>query len=211
LSETGRGALFVVSAPSGAGKTSLTRALTMKLAQLSIPAAISVSYTTRAPRPGEQDGRHYHFIKPEEFNAMIQRGEFLEHANVFGQQYGTGRAATEKMLTSGADVILDIDWQGGRTVRQKAPDSVSIFILPPSLEELGRRLKERRQDGEEVIAKRMAAAREEMAHYVEYDYLVINRDFNLALDELASIFLSRRVRRPAQEMRYNTLIGQLLK
>ena len=205
-----RGALFVVSAPSGAGKTSLTRALVMKLAQLSIPAAISVSYTTRPPRPGEQDGKHYHFVAKADFEAMIQRGEFLEHADVFGHYYGTGRAATEKMIAAGTDVILDIDWQGGRQVRRQAPDSVSVFILPPSVEELGRRLKERRQDGEDVISKRMAAAREEMSHYVEYDHLVINRDFNLALEELASIFLARRLRRPAQELRYKALIEQLL-
>jgi len=204
------GGLFVVSAPSGAGKTSLTRALVMKLAQLGVPAAISVSYTTRAIRPGEQDGVHYHFVTPAAFEAMVGRDEFLEHADVFGHRYGTGRAATEALQRQGTDVILDIDWQGGRQVRQRTAGSTGIFILPPSLAELERRLRERKQDADDVIARRMALAREEMSHYVEYEYLLINKDFNLALNELAAIFLARRLGRPAQEALHNPLIKKLL-
>ena len=183
-----RGNLFVFSAPSGGGKTSLTRALVPLLAEQGIRAVISVSYTTRAPRPGEQDGVHYHFVDESRFIEMIEHGDFLEHAHVFGRRYGTGRAKTEELLAAGADVILDIDWQGGRQVRKLAPDAQSIFILPPSLVELERRLRSRGQDSDEVIAGRMREAQDEISHFDEYGHLVVNQDFDQALAELAAIF-----------------------
>lgn len=202
------GGLFVVSAPSGGGKTSLTRAAVEHLNANGHPAAISVSYTTRAPRPGEQDGVHYHFIAPAEFEAMIGRGEFLEHAQVFGQRYGTGRAVTEALLRKGVDLILDIDWQGGRQVRERVADAVSIFVLPPSREELERRLRSRGQDSDAVIAQRMAQAREEMSHYAEYQHLLVNREFEQALAELVGIIRSRPPAEPHD--RYKSLIEKLL-
>lgn len=202
------GLLFVVSAPSGGGKTSLTRAAVERLNQENHAAAISVSYTTRAPRPGEQDGVHYHFVSPAEFEAMVQRDEFLEHAQVFGRRYGTGRKATEALLAAGADVILDIDWQGGRQLRARCPDSVSIFILPPSREELERRLRGRGQDSDAVIAQRMAQATEEMSHYGEYQHLIVNRDFTQALDELLEVFRGRPHAQP--HSRHKPLIDKLV-
>lgn len=204
------GTLFVVSAPSGGGKTSLTRALVPHLAVQSIPATISVSCTTRTPRPGEADGSHYHFVARAEFAAMAERGEFFEHAEVFGNLYGTGRAKTEALLAAGHDVILDIDWQGARQVRALAPDAVGIFILPPSLAELERRLRSRSQDADEVIARRMAQAREEMSHHDEYDYLIVNEDFDRALRELAAIFVAHRLRRAGQRGRHASRIRDLL-
>lgn len=183
-----RGNLYVVSAPSGGGKTSLTRALVPLLAEQGIRAVISVSYTTRAPRPGEQDGVHYHFVTEQRFIEMIENGDFFEHAEVFGRRYGTGRAKTEELLAAGADVILDIDWQGGRQVRKLAPDAQGIFILPPSLPELERRLRGRGQDSDEVIAGRMRQAQDEISHYDEYGHLVVNEVFDRALAELAAIF-----------------------
>lgn len=205
-----RGNLFVVSAPSGGGKTSLTRALLPKLAALGHSAVISVSYTTRDPRPGEVEGTHYHFTSMADFLAMAQRGEFLEHAEVFGRRYGTGRARTEALLAAGHDVVLDIDWQGGRQVRQQYPEAVGIFILPPSAEELERRLRGRGQDSEEVIQKRMAQARDEMSHYEEYDYLIVNTQFEQALEEMALIFQSGRLRRAAQIAAHPGLIASLV-
>lgn len=205
-----RGNLYIVSAPSGAGKTSLTRALIPKLAELGIKAAISISYTTRAPRPGEQDGVHYHFVSEAEFVAMIGRDEFFEHAEVFGRRYGTGRAKTEALLVSGTQVILDIDWQGGRQVRQKAPQSRSIFILPPSLAELERRLRDRGQDKDEVIDARMQQAQAEISHCREFDTLLVNQDFDRALAELVGIFTGTTLMRPSTESQLQTLIEQLL-
>jgi guanylate kinase len=183
---------YVVSAPSGGGKTSLTRALVPRLAESGIRAVISVSFTTRAPRPGEQDGVHYHFVDERRFIDMIERGEFFEHAEVFGRRYGTGRAQTEELLGAGCDVILDIDWQGGRQVKRLAPQAQGIFILPPSLAELERRLRGRGQDSDEVIAGRMRQAQDEISHYDEYEHLIVNRDFELALAELAGIFIATR-------------------
>ena len=183
-----RGNLYVVSAPSGGGKTSLTRALVPLLAEQGIRAVVSVSYTTRAPRPGEQDGVHYHFVTEQRFVEMIEHGDFFEHAHVFGRRYGTGRAKTEELLAEGADVILDIDWQGGRQVRALAPDAQGIFILPPSLAELERRLRGRGQDSDEVIAGRMREAQDEISHFNEYGHLVVNEVFDQALAELAAIF-----------------------
>lgn len=205
-----RGGLFVVSAPSGAGKTSLTRAVLEPLSKSGVPATISVSYTTRRPRPGEQEGVHYHFVERAAFDRMVKRGEFLEHAEVFGNGYGTARANTEALLARGRDVILDIDWQGYRQLKAAVPDVTGIFILPPSMAKLEQRLRARRQDGEDAIAQRMAQAREELAHYVEYDYVVVNKDFSQALSELVAIFAARRLRREAQEVRHKSLIQKLL-
>ncbi len=204
------GRVFVVSAPSGGGKTSLTRAAADRLNKEGHAAAISVSYTTRAPRPGEQDDVHYHFVSAAGFEAMIARGEFLEHAQVFGQRYGTGRAATEKLLAQGSDVILDIDWQGGRQVRDKLRDAVSIFILPPSREELERRLRGRGQDSPAIIAQRMSQAKQEMSHYAEYEHLIVNRDFEQALAELIGIFHAPRETPPEPHGRHKSLIEKLL-
>lgn len=204
------GRLYIVSAPSGAGKTSLTRALIPKLAELRIKAAISVSYTTRAPRPGEQDGVHYHFVDEAEFLAMIARGDFLEHAEVFGRRYGTGRSKTETLLAAGSHVILDIDWQGGRQIKQKVPQAYGIFILPPSLAELERRLRGRGQDKDEVIAARMQQAQAEISHYAEYDTLLVNEDFDRALAELAGIFAGTAPARSPQDVAIKALAARLL-
>ncbi|MGH8541906.1 MAG: guanylate kinase [Stenotrophobium sp.] len=205
-----RGDLFVLSAPSGGGKTSLARALLPRLAAQGIQAAISVSYTTRAPRPGEEDGAHYHFVDEADFLRMIEREEFFEHAEVFGRRYGTGRARTEELLSAGSDVILDIDWQGARQVKARSAAAQGIFILPPSLAELERRLRGRGQDSDAVIAARMRQAHDEMAHFAEYDYLVVNDTFEYALDHLAAIFVARRQRREAQALRYRSLIAELV-
>lgn len=205
-----RGNLYVVSAPSGGGKTSLTRALVPRLAQRGIAAAISVSYTTRAPRPGEQEGVHYHFVSEPAFQKMAAADEFFEHAQVFDRHYGTGRAKTEALLGAGQDVILDIDWQGGRQVKARTPAATGIFILPPSREELEKRLRGRGQDSAEVIARRMRQAHEEMSHYKEYDHLLINQDFEQALEDLLSIFVAGRLRLDAQAGRYKSLIEKLL-
>jgi len=205
-----RGTLFIVSAPSGGGKTSLTRALVPHLAAQSIPAVISVSYTTRKPRPGEQDGVHYHFVDHAGFAGMVAADAFFEHAEVFGNRYGTGRARTESLLAQGHDVILDIDWQGARQVRAQAAGVVGVFILPPSLDELERRLRSRSQDTEEVIARRMAQAREEMSHHAEYDILIVNEDFDRALRELSAVFVARRLQMDGQRQRHRARIDGLL-
>ena len=204
------GRLFVVSAPSGGGKTSLTRALVPRLAARGQEAAISVSYTTRAPRPGEVEGVHYHFIAMAEFLAMIERGAFLEHAEVFGRRYGTGRERTLEQLARGVDVILDIDWQGAQQVRRLLPETRSIFILPPSVAELERRLRGRGQDDAATIAARMAEARAEMSHYGEYESLIVNEDFERALEDLATLFVAPRLARADQAQRHAGLIAALL-
>lgn len=205
-----RGRLFIVSAPSGGGKTSLSRALVVRLATRGHRAVISVSYTTRAARPGEQDGVHYHFIEEARFLDMVACDELLEHAEVFGRRYGTGRRRTAELLDDGADVILDIDWQGARQVRALAPEARSIFILPPSSAELERRLRQRAQDDDATIARRMAAARAEMSHHAEYQQLVINRDFEQALDDLAALFIAARLDQAEQAARHAGLIRSLL-
>jgi guanylate kinase len=183
------GRLFVITAPSGAGKTSLTRALLAEEPGLKL----STSYTTRAPRPGEQNGREYHFVDEPTFLAMRDRGEFLENALVHGNRYATSKKAISETLERGQDLILEIDWQGAAQVRALYPDCVGIFILPPSLGELERRLRGRGQDSDVVIQRRLANAQAEMAHAGEFDYRIINKDFDTAKAELAQIV--RRERR----------------
>lgn len=178
-----RGRLIILSAPSGAGKTSLAKALVQRLPD----TVISVSHTTRPPRPGERDGVDYYFVDRETFERMVAGGRFLEYARVFDHYYGTDRRAVESQLAAGRNVILDIDWQGARRVREQLPEAVSIFILPPSLAELERRLRGRAQDSDAVIARRMRDAVAEMRHYDEYDYVVVNDDFEAALGDLAAI------------------------
>lgn len=182
-----RGHLVVVAAPSGGGKTSLTRALIERLNRRGVASAFSVSYTTRAPRPGEVNGRDYHFVDLPAFEAMIARGEFLEHARVFERCYGTGRAVTEQLLSEGVNVFLDIDWQGARQVRQREPKSLSIFIQPPSLTELERRLRARGQDGEDVIQRRMQAAEEELGHAGEFQHVLVNDDFQRTVEQMENL------------------------
>ena len=204
---SGSGTLYIVSAPSGAGKSSLLRAL---LESAGDDLAVSVSHTTRASRPGEVDGKDYHFVDVETFRAMAAAGAFLEHAQVFDNFYGTSREAVEAQLAGGQDVILEIDWQGARLVRELMPQAVSIFILPPSRAALGERLRDRGQDDATVIERRMRDAVSEMSHYDEYDYLVINDVFATALEELAAIMRSRRLRLEAQVWRHAGLLTGLL-
>ena len=183
-----RGRLFVITAPSGAGKTSLIDALVRADPSLKL----SVSYTTRAPRPGEKDGVDYHFVDDAAFLAMQARGEFLESAEVHGYRYGTSKKVITQALARGEDLILEIDWQGARQVRTLYPACVGIFILPPSVEELERRMRSRAQDAEGVIRRRLEAARGEMEHAGEFNYAIINKDFDIALRELAQIILKER-------------------
>lgn len=200
------GTLFIVSAPSGAGKTSLVAALVQKVPGL----RISVSHTTRPCRPGEVDGVNYHFIDREAFLAKVEAGRFLEHAEVFGNLYGTSQDWVESMLAEGQDVILEIDWQGAAQVRRLLPDAVSIFILPPSVEVLAQRLRNRGSDENEVIAQRLAGAREEMSHYPEFDFLVINDDFQNALEDLGAIVAAQRLTQRRQQARLGAMLQNLL-
>lgn len=199
------GNLFIVSAPSGAGKTSLVRALL----EINPLINLSVSYTTRNPRPGEIDGRDYHFVSRETFVAMMKNGEFLESAEVYGNLYGTSQRWIEKEIEQGRDILLEIDWQGAAQVRHLFPKSISIFILPPSIEALEQRLKGRGKDSDEVIARRMAAVRDDVAHVAEFDYVIINDNLNEALRELNSVAIAARVRGQAQMSRHQELINQL--
>ncbi len=200
------GSLYVISAPSGAGKTSLIKDLVRDVEGLSI----SVSYTTRPQRPGEVNGRDYNFVGIEEFQKMLATQAFVESAEVFGNLYGTSRVWIEEQLAAGQDLVLEIDWQGARQIREIFPDCRSIFILPPSAEALEQRLHGRGQDDAEVIARRMRDAVEEMRHYGEYDYLVINDVFDDALADLKAIIIARRCRRSLQESRHQALITNLL-
>jgi guanylate kinase len=204
---TGRGTLYIISAPSGAGKSSLLRTL---LETMGGELALSVSHTTRYPRPGEVDGKDYHFVDGVAFEGMVSRGEFLEHAQVFDNRYGTSRQAVADQLGTGIDVILEIDWQGARLVRELMPAAVSIFIIPPSQEALQQRLEDRGQDDDEVIARRMRDAVSEMSHYDEYDYLVINDVFQEALDELVLIMRSGQLRLAPQCRQHAALLADLL-
>jgi guanylate kinase len=200
------GTLYIIAAPSGAGKTSLVNGLLESTAKIEV----SVSHTTRPARPGERDGVHYYFVSERLFQELIAQGQFLEYARVFDHFYGTTRQAVLQRLQQGIDVILEIDWQGARQVRSLLPESRSIFILPPSRESLRQRLRDRAQDSEEVIHKRMAAAVREMSHYEEFDYLLINDDFTTTLAELRAIFIANRQRRDAQIIRCKELLKTLL-
>lgn len=199
------GILFIVSAPSGAGKTSLVKALLERDPCLSL----AVSFTTRKPRPAERDGVHYHFVDTREFLRMAHAGEFLEHAQVFGSRYGTARDTVRSELEQGRDLLLEIDWQGARQVREHFPAAASIFVLPPSSDALEQRLRGRGQDSDAVIATRMAEARSEMSHYGEYDYLVVNDVFDAALDELACLVRTERLKREIREPHLAHLLEEL--
>lgn len=201
----GDGILFIVSAPSGAGKTSLVKALLARDSELSL----SVSCTTRQARAGEHDGVHYHFLDQDRFRHEMAEGAFLEHAEVFGNLYGTREADVRACLQAGRDLILEIDWQGARQVAERFDTSVGIFILPPSIAELECRLRGRGTDSDAVIAQRMAQARSEMAHYGEYDYLVVNDRFEIALDALAAIVIAERQRLSRQRPHLAQLLDQL--
>jgi guanylate kinase len=201
-----RGTLFIVSAPSGAGKTSLVKALLDSTPGLTA----SISHTTRAMRPGERDGVDYHFVDAAGFQAMVSAGAFLEHARVFDNYYGTSVAAVQERLGQGLDVILEIDWQGARQVRRALPEAVSIFVLPPSRAALEQRLRGRGQDSDETIARRMRDARSESSHFGEYDFLVINDDFDTALEQLCAIVQAQRLRQEPQAARHRQLIDELL-
>jgi len=203
---TRTGQLYIVSAPSGAGKSSLLNALRERVDKL----VISVSHTTRQPRPGEQDGVHYHFTPVEVFRQQVADGNFLEYAQVFDNYYGTSRLSVDALRETGKDVILEIDWQGAQQVRERAESVISIFILPPSIEALSARLHGRGQDSAETIQRRMRDAQAEMSHYPEYDYLIINDDFATALDDLACIFRSERLKQAQQCQQHQALFNALV-
>lgn len=200
------GKLYIISAPSGAGKTSLVKALLARHAGIQV----SISHTTRPPRPGEENGKHYHFIDRESFEQRIQQADFLEHAQVFGNYYGTSKSWVSQALETDTDVILEIDWQGAQQVRKQMADTVSIFILPPSLEALEERLVRRAQDSSEVIRQRLKEAQQEMSHHHEFDYIVVNDIFEEASKDLSSIITSERLRRQNQCQRHESLISDLL-
>ena len=200
------GTLYIVSAPSGAGKTSLVTALIKADKHVSV----SVSHTTRAMRPGEQHGVNYHFVSHDDFKGLIAKGDFLEHAEVFGNFYGTSRSALQEVLDQGNDLILEIDWQGAQQVRKLMPEALSVFILPPSQQALRERLDGRGQDSEEIIAGRMKEAVSEMVHYDEYDYVIINDDFDVALEDLKAVFRSNRLQLKKQQQRHAALLKQMI-
>ena len=200
------GTLFVVAAPSGAGKSSLVNAVLAREPGI----VLSISFTSRAPRPGERHAQHYHFVDRAKFEAMVAAGDFFEHALVHGDYKGTARQSVQPQLAAGKDVLLEIDWQGARQVREKVPDSVSVFILPPSREALQTRMRNRGQDSEETIARRLAAARDEMSHHDVFDYVLVNENFDAAAAELRAIFVAHRLRQPLQARRHAGLIRDLL-
>ena len=199
------GTLFIVSSPSGGGKTSLVKALL----QAEPDVRLSISHTTRPPRAGEADGRDYHFVPLETFQRMLEAGEFLESAEIYGNRYGTSQKWIEGERAAGRDVLLEIDWQGAQQVRRLMPGTVSVFVLPPSLEVLESRLKGRGQDSAEVVARRMTAAREEMSHSVEYDYVIINEEFSRAALDLRSIVRAERLKSASQLARHSSLINRM--
>lgn len=200
------GTLYIISAPSGAGKTSLVKALLENTDHL----VVSVSHTTRAMRPGEENGVDYHFIDNMNFESMVADNAFVEHAQVFDNYYGTAKDSVQTQLADGLDVILEIDWQGARQVREWMPEAVSIFVLPPSQAALEERLRNRGQDSEEIIARRMRDALSELSHYNEYNYLVINDQFETARQELQAIIIARRQRLAAQQAQQGALLAELL-
>ena len=199
--------LYTISAPSGAGKTTLVNALIETTDNIKV----SVSHTTRQPRQGEKNGENYHFVTKDEFMEMLENNLFLEHAQVFDNHYGTSEQWLMEQLNAGIDVILEIDWQGAEKIRRLKPDTVNIFILPPSRATLEQRLHDRGKDSEEVIAKRLRGAVEEMRHCVEYDYIVINDDLDQALKDLQSIIQSQRLRQVAQAAKLEGLLSELLR
>jgi guanylate kinase len=198
------GNLFIVAAPSGAGKTSLVRELLARDGRV----RLSISYTTRAPRPGETDGRDYHFVSKAEFIAMLDAGEFLESAEVYGNYYGTSEHWIREAIAAGDDILLEIDWQGAAQVRRQFAAAIGVFIVPPSLETLYHRLTGRGQDSHEVIERRMAAAREDISHVGEFDYVIINDDFAEAVADLCALFRSRRLKTARQLARHASLFHQ---
>ncbi|QCZ92073.1 guanylate kinase [Salinimonas iocasae] len=205
------GNLFILAAPSGAGKSSLIKALLEKHEDAAdFPMEVSVSHTTRKPRPGEEDGVHYHFVSREQFEKLIEQGVFFEWAEVFDNYYGTSRVTIEQTLHRGIDVFLDIDWQGARQVKKLLPDACGVFILPPSTQVLKERLNRRGQDSDDVIASRMREAVSEMSHYDEFDYVLVNDDFSVALSDLEAVVRAQRQRTAKQQMRHLDLIKDLL-
>ncbi|WP_435235945.1 guanylate kinase [Psychromonas sp. PT13] len=203
------GTLYIVSAPSGAGKSSLINALLAEKRDWTVQ--VSVSHTTRSPRVGENNGEHYHFVDVPTFKQLIEEKAFFEWAEVFGNYYGTSRITIEKALAEGIDIFLDIDWQGARQVREMMPQAKGIFILPPSRAELESRLNKRGQDSKEIIAKRMQEAQSEMSHYDEYDYLIINDDFEQATKEFSAIVTAMRNKRENQVSKHQHTINELLR
>lgn len=201
-----KGSLFIITAASGTGKTSLVKQLIATTNDLSV----SISHSTRQPRPGEVDGQDYHFVSREVFAAMIKQGEFLEHADVFENFYGTAQSSVEYMLQNGLDVILEIDWQGALQVQKLRPDATTIFILPPDRQSLRQRLSNRGQDSSEVIEKRLAGSVKEMSQYINFDYIVINDNFDVALAELKAIIIANRLTLAKQQERHASRIQQLL-
>ena len=198
------GSLFVVSAPSGAGKTSLVA----ELLKREPGVRLSISYTTRAPRAGEVDGREYHFVSTAQFESMIGAGEFLEHARVHGNYYGTSRSWIEREIAGDRDVLLEIDWQGAAQVRKLFPHLVGMFILPPSIAELRRRIQGRGKDSAETIERRLAGAREEISHVLEFEYIIVNEQFEAALADLVAVVRAARVSRAQQSVRLAPLIAE---
>ncbi len=201
------GNVFIVSAPSGAGKTSLVKTLLEADQQVKL----SVSYTTRAPRPGEVDGAHYHFVSMDDFMAILNRGDFLESAEVYGNRYGTSQRWIEAQVAMGVDILLEIDWQGAAQVRKLMPQAISIFVLPPSPAALRERLTGRGQDSEQIIAGRLAAAREDMSHVSEFDYVIINDDFATAAVDLQAVVKASRLTLSKQMAKNGALIESLFK
>jgi len=202
-----KGTLYIISAPSGAGKTSLIKALVENQNEI----FVSVSHTTRAIREGEQDGKDYHFVDLASFESMVSQNAFIEHAKVFDNYYGTSQYHVEQQLLQGQDVILEIDWQGARQVRKQFQDALSVFIIPPSKAALEARLTGRGQDSNEIIQRRMQDAVKEMSHYAEFDYIIVNDDFDEALQALAGIFKTSRLRQLQQAQRLKALLTDLLK
>ena len=201
-----QGYLYIISAPSGAGKTSLVKQLLQQDSQV----VVSVSHTTRPMRAGEVDGKDYNFVSMDQFNAKIEQGQFLEYAEVFGNKYGTSQLWVQEQLDKGLDVILEIDWQGAQQVRRIMPKSRTIFILPPSRDVLEQRLRGRGTDAEEVISRRLEGAVEEMSHFAEYDYLIVNDDFDTALADLVAVFRAVRLKQAIQSQRQRQLLTDLL-
>lgn len=197
--------IFIISAPSGCGKTSLVKALLESMSDL----CVSISHTTRMPRPGEINGENYHFVSKEKFNDMCSDGAFVEHAEVFGNYYGSAKKTISKELEKNKDVILEIDWQGAQQVKKNVA-ALSIFILPPTKDALLSRLQGRGQDSEEVINKRMADAKDEMSHFYEFDFVIFNDDFDTALEDLKHIIFSARLTLKEQSYKYNNLLKQLI-